>query len=70
MLYQQGPGSYKVEFKVDATPNPDCNDPMCEQWLPGLYNIDLGKSSGYFNTLIEWIQLSHSIQSEDIKWLS
>lgn len=46
MLYQQGPGSYKVEFKVDATPNPDCNDPMCEQWLPGLYNIDLALCDG------------------------
>ena len=36
------PGSYNVGWNLDAEPNPDCEEPPCEEWLPGTYNVTFG----------------------------
>ena len=43
MLYQLKPNKYKIVIEVDATPNQDCPEPECEQWLKGLYMLDICK---------------------------
>ena len=43
MLYQLKPNNYKIVIEVDATPNQDCPEPECEQWLKGLYMLDICK---------------------------
>ena len=36
------PGTYRVGWTLDTTPNPDCETPPCEMWLPGTYNATMG----------------------------
>ncbi|KAI6659214.1 Countin-1-like [Oopsacas minuta] len=41
ILYQQTPKQYEVDIKLEATPNQNCQDPICERWLPGVYIVDI-----------------------------
>ena len=34
----KSPGSYNVEWDLKAVPDPNCEQPPCEMWLPGAYN--------------------------------
>ena len=34
------PGTYTVEWKLKAVPDPNCEGP-CEMWLPGTYYASL-----------------------------
>jgi len=46
----QKPGTYSVEWNLKAEPDPNC-DPSkgpCEKWLPGLYNVTIGKCSFFW----------------------
>lgn len=39
------PGKYEEQISIQAEPDPDC-DPtqeQCEQWLPGVYYVEIGK---------------------------
>ena len=38
----KSPGSYSVQWDLNAVPDPDCNEPPCETWTPGIYNATLG----------------------------
>jgi len=44
--YAQNPGTYDVEWKLDAVPDPDCNPVPgpCEYWIPGVYNVTIGEN--------------------------
>ena len=39
----KSPGSYNVEWDLKAVPDPDCEEPPCEMWLPGTYNVTMGQ---------------------------
>ena len=41
-IYCYKPGSYNVGWNLNAEPDPDCEQPPCEMWLPGTYNVTLG----------------------------
>ena len=36
------PGTYNVGWTLDAEPSSDCENPPCEMWLPGTYNVTMG----------------------------
>ena len=36
------PGTYTVGWTLNAKPNPNCQNPPCEMWLPGTYNVTMG----------------------------
>ena len=35
----KSPGNYNVEWDLKAVPDSDCEQPPCEMWLPGTYNV-------------------------------
>ena len=37
----KSPDCYNVEQDLKAVPDPDCEQPPCEMWLPGTYNVTL-----------------------------
>ena len=39
----KSPGAYNVGWTLNAEPNSDCQDPPCEMWLPGTYNVTMGE---------------------------
>ena len=41
----QNPGTYSVQWDLKAEPDPNCDPSQgpCEKWLPGLYNVTIGK---------------------------
>ena len=36
------PGTYNVQWNLNAVPNSNCQNPPCEEWLPGIYNVTFG----------------------------
>ena len=39
------PGTYEIDWKVSAAPDPDCDPTQgpCETWQPGNYSVAVGK---------------------------
>ena len=48
-IYCYKPGSYNVGWNLKAEPNHNCEEPPCEMWLPGTYNVTLGQYRYLFN---------------------
>ena len=44
LIESQPPGSYEERISIKAEPDPDCDPSQdeCEQWLPGLYIVNIG----------------------------
>ena len=44
LLAPQKPGAYDIKWKVNASPDPDCDPTQqpCEMWLPGNYTVETG----------------------------
>ena len=36
------PGTYTVGWNLRAVPDSNCQEPPCEEWLPGTYKVTLG----------------------------
>ena len=47
-------GSYNVECDLKAVPDPECEQPPCEMWLPGTYNQCI--TIGQYKTILPIIQ--------------
>ena len=50
----KSPGSYNVECDLKAVPDPECEQPPCEMWLPGTYNQYV--TIGQYKTILPVIQ--------------
>ena len=44
LVESQPPGNYEERINIKAEPDPDCDptEEACEQWLPGLYIVNIG----------------------------
>jgi len=53
LLEAQKPGKYRTNIELDAQQDPDCDPSQgpCEQWLPGLYPVEIGKIYYYLKVL-------------------
>jgi len=40
------PGTYGVKWQIQTQPSQNCQEPPCEEWLPGVYNITVGVCNG------------------------
>ena len=45
LLEAQKPGKYRMNIELNAQQDPDCDPSQgpCEEWLPGLYPVQIGK---------------------------
>ena len=48
LLEAQKPGMYNTNIEIDAQPDPDCDPSQgpCEEWLPGLYPVQIAICNG------------------------
>ena len=60
-MTQNKPGIYNANLNIQATPDRSCDPSVhpCEQWLPGTYQVKIGKlqtTGGIMKTILikEW----------------
>jgi hypothetical protein len=45
LIESQPPGKYQERINIEAAPDPDCDPTQgpCEEWLPGIYYVEIGR---------------------------